>query len=337
MINRRLKNLMFTAITLMTGMTGIVSGSAAETMNLTIGAGKAAIEIPDTFFPTEGFVGVHDKLHVRTLLLDNGATRLGLVVVDMTSLFEEELGRISEIVKREGHVESTNLFIAASHNFSSPHIMHGQQIKTEEEKQKIEMQVLNVDGFEKRILYNVAKLYSTRLKKAQNYESLEPVIALAITDFEMFHEFRKVILYWDVREKETLLKYSDDIELIFVELAKFTKTEEELHTITDKWIYFIKHAGELDVIPTSFRESPLRDAFEMANTASLTEEEFELQSKRRDFIVMQRGSIEKARHDGIQEGIGLTAKKMLQAQLPLEMIMKCTGLTAKDIEQMGKS
>lgn len=200
----------------------------------------------------------------------------------------------------------------------------------------IEMQVLNVDGFEKRILYNVAKLYSTQLKKAQNYESLEPIIALTITDFEMFNEFRKVISYWDVREKETLLKYSDDIELIFVELAKFTKTEEELHTITDKWIYFIKHAGELDFIPTSFSEPPLRDAFEMANIASLTEEEFELQSKRRDFIVMQRGALEKARHDGIQEGIGLTAKKMLQAQLPLEMIMKCTGLTAEDIEQMGK-
>ena len=136
MMNRRLKNLMFTAITLVTGMAGIASGGAAETMNLTIGAGKAAIEIPDTFFPTEGFVGVHDKLHVRTLLIDNGATRLGLVVVDMTSLFEEELGRISEIVNREGQVESANLFIAASHNFSSPHIMHGQQIKTEEEKQK---------------------------------------------------------------------------------------------------------------------------------------------------------------------------------------------------------
>lgn len=35
----------------------------------------------------------------------------------------------------------------------------------------IEMQVLNVEGSEKRILYNVAKLYSTQLKKAQSHES----------------------------------------------------------------------------------------------------------------------------------------------------------------------
>ncbi len=33
----------------------------------------------------------------------------------------------------------------------------------------IEMQVLNVEGFEKRVLYNAAKLSSTQLKKAQNY------------------------------------------------------------------------------------------------------------------------------------------------------------------------
>ena len=75
----------------------------------------------------------------------------------------------------------------------------------------IEMQVLNVEGFEKRVLYNVAKLYSTQLKKTQNYDSLEPIIALTITDFEMFAEFRKAISYWNVREKETLLTYTDDI------------------------------------------------------------------------------------------------------------------------------
>lgn len=136
MMNRQLKNLMFAAITLVTGLTGIASGETTEQMNLTVGAGKAAIEIPESFFPTEGFVGIHDTLHVRTLLLDNGATRLGLVVIDMTSLFEDELGRIGEIVNREGKVESANLFVIASHNFSSPHIMRGPQLKTEEEKQK---------------------------------------------------------------------------------------------------------------------------------------------------------------------------------------------------------
>ncbi len=57
----------------------------------------------------------------------------------------------------------------------------------------IEMQVLNVEGFEKRVLYNAAKLYSTQLKKSEQYATLEPIIALTITDFEMFPELPKAI------------------------------------------------------------------------------------------------------------------------------------------------
>ncbi len=52
----------------------------------------------------------------------------------------------------------------------------------------IEMQVLNHEGFEKRVLYNVAKKYSTQLKKGEKYHLLNPVIALTITDFELFPE-----------------------------------------------------------------------------------------------------------------------------------------------------
>jgi predicted transposase/invertase (TIGR01784 family) len=50
----------------------------------------------------------------------------------------------------------------------------------------IEMQVLNVEGFEKRILYNATKAYSIQLDSGEDYKLLEPVIALTITDFEMF-------------------------------------------------------------------------------------------------------------------------------------------------------
>ncbi|HRF56483.1 MAG TPA: Rpn family recombination-promoting nuclease/putative transposase, partial [Campylobacterales bacterium] len=53
----------------------------------------------------------------------------------------------------------------------------------------IEMQVLNVAEFEKRILYNAAKNYSTQIKIGDRYSLLNPVIALTITDFVMFDEF----------------------------------------------------------------------------------------------------------------------------------------------------
>lgn len=197
----------------------------------------------------------------------------------------------------------------------------------------IEMQVLNVEGFEKRVLYNAAKLYSNQLKRAQRYTGLEPIIALTITDFPMFEEFDKVISYWNVREKDTLLKYSDDIELIFVELPKFTKREEELTTITEKWLYFIKHAGELDFIPITFTEPLLQEAFNMANTAGLPEEELELQSNRRDFIYFQKGAVEKGRKDEKK----MIAKRSLEQGLEVQVVAAITGLSVDEVKQLEGS
>ncbi|MCI5150710.1 MAG: Rpn family recombination-promoting nuclease/putative transposase, partial [Candidatus Electrothrix sp. MAN1_4] len=208
-------------------------------------------------------------------------------------------------------------------------------ILSDKRKVIIEMQVLSVEGFEKRVLYNAAKLYSTQLKKSEKYSTLEPIIALTITDFEMFQEFDWVISYWNLREKESLIQYSGDIELVFIELPKFTKSEDELHSVTDKWIYFIKNAGELNFVPKTFSEPNLLDAFDLANTAGLDEDELEIQFKRRDFIWLQKGSLEKARKDGMEQGLqqGLRegklsiARNLLAQNVDLEIIVASTGLS----------
>lgn len=214
----------------------------------------------------------------------------------------------------------------------------------------IEMQVLNVEGFEKRVLYNAAKAYSMQLHKSEAFAGLEPVIALTITDFEMFEDIKEIITYFRLIEKETLIQYSDDIELIFIELPKFTKKEHELETITDKWIYFIKHAGSLEYIPETLKEAPIDKAFQIANTAGLSEEELEIQHKRRDFIWLQKGALDKAKKDGwkqgfaegivegIAEGIAegklQIARNLKKENVDIHLIAKATGLPVEDIEQI---
>ena len=41
-------------------------------------------------------------------------------------------------------------------------------------------------------------------------------------------------------EKEQLIEYSGDIELVFIELPKFTKTETELNNIIEKWMALVQ-------------------------------------------------------------------------------------------------
>jgi predicted transposase/invertase (TIGR01784 family) len=92
----------------------------------------------------------------------------------------------------------------------------------------IEMQILNHEGFEKRVLYNAAKNYSIQLQKGDSYHLLNPVIALTLTDFILFDNSPGLINTFKLIEKKQFIEYSDDIELIFIELPKFKKPRTNL-------------------------------------------------------------------------------------------------------------
>ena len=167
----------------------------------------------------------------------------------------------------------------------------------------IEMQVLNVEGFEKRILYNAAKEYSGQLAKGEAYKGLNPVIALTFTSFKMF-DFDKYHSVFRLLETTTLTEYSGELELVFVELPKFKVPLDKLQTVQEKWIYFVQNAGDLSYIPESFQQPrTLPEAFERANEAALSPEELDMQIRRHIFIQDQRGALSKAKSEGWKEGL----------------------------------
>jgi len=211
----------------------------------------------------------------------------------------------------------------------------------------IEMQVLNHEGFEKRVLYNAAKKYSAQLKKGDDFHRLNPVIALTITDFNLFPDQDDVISQFKLLEKKKFIEYSDDIELIFIELPKFDKTEAELNSIQDKWIYFIKNAGQLDCVPSNVSKEQIH-AFEIANEANFTEQELDLQHRKKDWIYNQKNSVEYALKTGLAQGIeeGIEqgveqgkvdekkeiALNMLNLGLGVDVISQATGLSPELIK-----
>ena len=195
----------------------------------------------------------------------------------------------------------------------------------------IEMQVLNVEGFEKRILYNAAKSYSTQLISGQGYSLLNPVIALTITDFVMFSELSNVISRFVLKEKDFLIDYPIyDIELIFVELPKFDKELIELETIVDKWLYFLNKARSLSDVPTKMATVPeIKKAFYIANQANLTLEELDDQEHSEIFFQDQRGAITKALNQGLQEGIQQGLQQQANA-LVLRLLSRRFGEISSD-------
>ncbi|MFZ4728121.1 MAG: Rpn family recombination-promoting nuclease/putative transposase [Pseudanabaena sp.] len=215
----------------------------------------------------------------------------------------------------------------------------------------IEMQVLNIEGFEKRILYNAAKSYSIQLTTGQGYELLNPVIALTITDFVMFADLPNVTSRFVLKEKDFLIDYPIyDIELIFVELPKFKKDLSELETIIDKWLFFLNNARKLQNIPATMDNIPeLKKAFYIANQANLTVEELDDQEKSEFFIQDQHGavtravkkaakeSLEKGRQEGLSEGLKQKAYEIAKNMLGSfdeQTICQVTGLTLEDLKSL---
>jgi predicted transposase/invertase (TIGR01784 family) len=212
----------------------------------------------------------------------------------------------------------------------------------------IEMQVLNVLGFEKRVLYNAAKAFSIQLRVGEDYTLLNPVIALTITDFEMFEGSSKVISRYRLKEKEDLTDYSDDIELVFVELPKFNKQLDDLETLSDKWLYFLKAANTLTSVPPTMEEVPeINHAFQVARESKLTIKELDLLEKREMFIHDSKNAILKAQRDAEAKGLekgreegakekALSIARSLLGVLDVQTISQITGLSVAEVEQLQK-
>ena len=138
----------------------------------------------------------------------------------------------------------------------------------------IEMQVAEKDGFDKRIQYYICKDYASQIDIGEEYPKLKPVYFVGILDFNFFptQSYYSKHLIVDEETGECTL---DDLKFRFIELKKFKKETNELKTIIDKWIYFIKKAHKLELIPNNIDDEGLKAAYEEAERHNWSKEEYD--------------------------------------------------------------
>jgi predicted transposase/invertase (TIGR01784 family) len=191
----------------------------------------------------------------------------------------------------------------------------------------IEMQVENVAGYKKRFLYYTSKAYSSQIERGEDYPRLNQVIFIGILDFSAF-ESKDYITKHLILNNKTYKQEIEDLEFNFIELPKFKKLEKEVESLVDKWIYFIKNAADLDVIPVNADFQEIREAYEEANKLNWTKEELEVYDYWSMRAQDERGSIELAltrgreegRREGKEEGRKEAVKKMYSKGLGIEQI-----------------
>jgi hypothetical protein len=103
-------------------------GRAAAADGPALRAGAAAVDItPEPGVNVDGVIarsgpgkGAHDRLHARSLALDDGATKLVLTICDVRMIGRRVCDEAKRLVSQRTGIPATNLLIAATHTHATP-------------------------------------------------------------------------------------------------------------------------------------------------------------------------------------------------------------------------
>ena len=185
-------------------------------------------------------------------------------------------------------------------------------------------------------------------KKPWNFQ-LDGVFFLGILDYKHLEDDRIEHRYW-LREGTTGETMTDKLKFVFVEVAKFNKTEEELTTELDKWLYILKNLSRLLERPAALRDKIFKRIFDVAKIASLDDEDKKkyinnMQTARDTYNQLEYAKKkgreegrEEGRMEGREEGIEKRSREiavnLLRFNLPIQTICEATGLSAEEITKL---
>ena len=193
----------------------------------------------------------------------------------------------------------------------------------------VEMQVKDTHSFDKRAIYYTAKAYTSQIKKGVDYPKLNQVIFIGILDFNSF-EGENYLTRHLILNRETMNQELSDLEFNFIELTKFNKAEEDLVTIVDKWVYFIKNADDLTMIPKSAAEIPeLNEAYKIAEMNAWTEEELEIYDYWQIRDAENRYKNVEEFEKGIEKGKIEVARRLIVKGMTVEEAAEVAGVSVE--------
>jgi predicted transposase/invertase (TIGR01784 family) len=126
-----------------------------------------------------------------------------------------------------------------------------------------------------------------------------------------------------------------DVEFNFIELPKFNRKESELVSIIDQWVYFIKNAENLNIIPESVKDDGLKHAYEDADKHNWTKAELDAY----DYVLMReqddRGrwalATRRALGKNTKEVSESIAINFLKSGISPEVVAQNTGLSIEEV------
>ena len=233
------------------------------------------------------------------------------------------------------------------------------------EKFIVEMQNAYQTYFKDRSLFYSTFPIREQAPKGSEWDfNLNNVYTVALLNFDMKDDaFEKEQIRHHVQLCDTATHkvFYDKLEFIYVEIAKFDKSLEELETLYDKWLYVLKNLSKLDNRPKELRDRVFDRLFEESEIAKFTPLELREYEDSKKAYRDIKNSIDTAKREGIEEGMekgikkgikqgikqGIeigqkqeherllnTARALFASGMSLEQVRNFTGLTESELKQL---
>jgi predicted transposase/invertase (TIGR01784 family) len=206
----------------------------------------------------------------------------------------------------------------------------------------VEIQKAKQNYFKDRSVYYTSFPIQEQGQKGDWNYKLSPVYAVGILDFIFDdHKDDSTILHLVELKNKWCEVFYDKLKFIYVELPKFTKTIDQLHSHFDKWLFLLKHLPNLEDQPQTLQEEIFQQLFTIAEIANFSREEqnaYENSLKYyRDLKNVVDTSREVGREEGREEERQEIALNLLRDEVPVAVIARCTGLSIEEVQQLQQS
>ena len=211
------------------------------------------------------------------------------------------------------------------------------------EKILVEMQRGEQQYFKDRsIYYSTFPIREQGLKGEWDYK-LKAVYVIGILNFK-FSDDKTDNYYHNVKlvDLNTNEVFYDKLTFIYLEMPKFNKTEDELETMFDKWMFVIRNLSRLMERPAALQERVFTRLFESAEIAKFSKEQYEEYEDSlkvyRDWLNTINTAVMKSRAEGRAEGkleekMDI-ARKLKNSGISFDVISVSTGLSEEEISSL---
>lgn len=201
------------------------------------------------------------------------------------------------------------------------------------EKFIVEMQKAEQDYFKDRSIYYSTFPIREQAPRGEWDFQLKAVYTVGILNFVFpDNEYDEECYHHEVKLMDTADKhvFFDKLTFVYLEMPKFNKTEDQLETMFDKWLFVLRNLSRLLERPAALQERVFEKLFKQAEIAKFSPEELQDYEESVKIYRDLKNSIDSAEHRKAKA----IAKNLKASGMPVQQIADMTELPISEVEAL---